>query len=194
MTAPHFFSAEEFRDWLDEHHASEVEVWVGFHRKGTGRTTMTWSDSVDEALCYGWIDGIRKSLDEERYVIRFTPRKSASIWSEVNMAKVKTLIAEGRMRPGGLAAWERRDEARSGVYSFERKAAALDAKQIAKFRKNRRAWKFFESQPPSYRRLTAHYVASAKREETREKRLATLIAYSAKGERIPQLASSAKRP
>lgn len=193
MTAtPFFFTAAEFRDWLSEHHASDVEVWVGFHKKATGRPSMSWSESVDEALCYGWIDGVRKSLDAERYVIRFSPRKAVSIWSDVNMAKVKKLIAEGRMRPSGLAAWERRDEARSGIYSFERKAASLDDAQIALFRKNRGAWKFFEAQPPGYRRIAAHYVSSAKREETREKRLAVLIAHSAKGERLPALARPEK--
>ena len=193
MTAPHFFVAEEFRRWLDEHHASEAEVWVGFHKKATGRPTMTWSESVDEALCYGWIDGIRKSLDAERYVIRFTPRKSLSIWSDVNIAKVRKLIEEDRMRPAGLAAWARRDEAKSGVHSFERKAAKLSDAQLALFRKNRSAWRFFEAQPPGYQRLAAHYVSSAKREETREKRLATLITHSAKGERLPGVVTPAKR-
>lgn len=186
MTAPHFFSAAEFRAWLDEHHASEVAVLVGYYKKGTGRPSMTWSESVDEALCYGWIDGVRKSLDAERYVIRFSPRKAVSIWSNVNIAKVKLLIETGRMRPAGLAAWARRDEIRSGIYSFERKTAALGDAQEALFRKNRRAWSFFEAQPPYYKRVASHYVSSAKREETREKRLAALIAHSARGERLPQ--------
>lgn len=192
MTAPLFFTAEEFRRWLDEHHANAVEVWIGFHRKATNRPTMTWSESVDEALCYGWIDGVRKTIDAERYVIRFSPRKPVSIWSDVNSAKVKKLIDEGRMRPSGMAAWERRDEAKSGIYSFERKAATLSDTQLEAFRKNRVAWKFFEAQPPGYRRLAAHYVSSAKREETREKRLAVLIAHSGKGERLPGLSRPAK--
>ena len=193
MTAPHFFSPEEFRAWLHEHHASEAEVWIGFHRKATGRCAMSWPESVDEALCYGWIDGIRKSLDDERYVIRFTPRKTMSIWSEVNIAKVKHLIEAGRMQPPGLAAWARRDEAKSGVYSFERKAATLSPEQVALFQKNRRAWSFFEAQPPYYKRVAAHYVSSAKREETRAKRLATLIGHSAKEERLPGVSSPPKR-
>ncbi len=192
MTAPHFFSAEDFRVWLVTHHASATEVWVGFHKKATGQSTMTWSESVDEALCFGWIDGVRKSLDAERYVIRFSPRKAVSIWSEVNIAKVRRLIDEGRMRPAGMAAWARRDEAKSGIYSFERKAAALDAAQLALFRKNRRAWSFFEAQPPYYKRVAAHYVSSAKREETRNKRLAILIERSAKGERLPGISSPPK--
>ena len=193
MTAPHFFTAEEFREWLEDHHATHAEVWIGYYKKSTGRPNMTWSDSVDEALCYGWIDGIRKTLDAERYVIRFTPRKSLSIWSDVNIAKVKKLIEEDRMRPAGLAAWARRDEAKSGVYSFERKAATLNDTQLALFKKNRAAWRFFEAQPPGYRRLAAHYVTSAKREETREKRLATLIAHSAKGERLPGFVTPGKK-
>jgi uncharacterized protein YdeI (YjbR/CyaY-like superfamily) len=193
MTAPHFFIAEEFRRWLEAHHATDTEVWVGFYKKGTGRPTMTWSESVDEALCYGWIDGVRKSLDAERYVIRFSPRKAVSIWSNVNIAKVGRLIEAGRMRPAGMAAWARRDETKSGIYSFERMAATLNDAQTAQFRKNRRAWSFFEKQPPYYKRVAAHYVSSAKREETRARRLAILISHSAKGERLPGI-SPAKPP
>jgi uncharacterized protein YdeI (YjbR/CyaY-like superfamily) len=193
MTAAQFFATpHEFRDWLDAHHASVGELWVGYWKQGTGRPGIGWPESVDEALCYGWIDGVRKSIDAEQYVIRFTPRKPVSIWSNVNIAKVKKLIEEDRMRPAGLAAWERRDEARSGVYAFERKAAGLDALQEARFRKNRRAWTFFETQPPYYRRVAAHYVSSAKREETREKRRVALIAHSARGERLPQYLSPTK--
>lgn len=166
---------------------------MGYYKKGTRKPSMTWPDSVDEALCYGWIDGVRKSLDDERYVIRFTPRKPVSIWSNVNIAKVKKLIEEGRMRPAGLAAWELRDEARSGIYSFEGKAATFSAGQEARFRKNQRAWTFFEAQPAGYRRLAAHYVSSAKREETRDRRLAALILHSAKGERLPQYQSPTKQ-
>ncbi len=165
---------------------------MGYWKQGTGRPGIGWPESVDEALCYGWIDGVRKSIDAEQYVIRFTPRKPVSIWSNVNIAKVKKLIEEDRMRPAGLAAWERRDEARSGVYAFERKAAGLDALQEARFRKNRRAWTFFETQPPYYRRVAGHYVSSAKREETREKRLVALIAHSARRERLPQYLSPTK--
>jgi uncharacterized protein YdeI (YjbR/CyaY-like superfamily) len=143
MTAPHFFTREELRCWLDQHHQREVEAWIGFYRKGSGRPTMTWSESVDEALCHGWIDGVRKSIDSERYVIRFTPRRAVSIWSNVNIAKVGALIEAGRMHAAGLAAWARRDESRSGIYAFERKAATLGEVQVALFRKNRRALDFF---------------------------------------------------
>ncbi len=166
---------------------------MGYYKKGTGKPSMTWPDSVDEALCYGWIDGVRKSLDDERYVIRFTPRKPVSIWSNVNIAKVRKLIEQGRMRPAGLAAWERRDEARSGIYAFERKAASFSADHEARFRKNQRAWTFFAAQPAGYKRVAAHYVSSAKREETRARRLAALIMHSAKGERLPQYLSPAKQ-
>jgi len=193
MTSPLFFEdAEAFRRWLDTHHAGAVELWVGYHKKGSGRPSMTWPESVDEALCYGWIDGVRKSLGSESYVIRFTPRKPVSIWSNVNIANVEMLIAEGRMMPAGLAAWARRDEKRSGVYAFERKAASLGVEQLRRFKANKRAWAFYEAQPPYYRRVAAHYVASAKREETRERRLVALISHSAKGERLPQFLGPAK--
>jgi uncharacterized protein YdeI (YjbR/CyaY-like superfamily) len=148
---------------------------------------------VDEALCYGWIDGVRRSLGEERYSIRFTPRKPSSMWSNVNIAKVQALLAQGRMMPAGVAAWERRDPARSGIYSFERQeAAAFDAEAERRFARNRAAWKYFQAQPPGYRRLATHYVISAKRPETRERRLSALIEHSARGERLPQTLSERK--
>ena len=193
MTSPLFFlTPNDFRLWLDAHHASAREVWIGYFKKSSGKPSMTWPESVDEALCYGWIDGVRKSLDTERYVIRFSPRKRTSIWSEVNIAKVKKLLAEGRMMPAGLSAWELRDEKRSGVYSFERKAASFSAEHERQFRKHRTAWEFFEAQPAYYKRVAAHYVGSAKREETRERRLQALIAHSAKAERLPQFLSPVK--
>jgi uncharacterized protein YdeI (YjbR/CyaY-like superfamily) len=179
-----FASSGEFRDWLHAHHATATEVLVGFHRKGSGRPSMTWSESVDEALCYGWIDGVRRTIDDQRYSIRFTPRKARSIWSNVNIAKVKALIAEGRMQPAGLAAWERRSEERSGVYSFERPALVLDAESERRFRKHTKAWRFFEAQPPGYRKQMIGRVMSAKRAETRERRLALLIEHSAAGKRM----------
>jgi len=185
MPAPRYFaSPAEFRDWLDAHHATETELLVGFHRKATGRPTMTWPESVDEALCYGWIDGVRRSVDESRYSIRFTPRKPRSIWSRVNIAKVEKLIAEGRMRPAGMAAWALRSEERSGIYSFEREAMAFDAELEQRFRRNARAWKFFGEQPPGYRKQMTARVMSAKRAETRERRLELLIEASARGERL----------
>jgi uncharacterized protein YdeI (YjbR/CyaY-like superfamily) len=195
MIEPRFFPTPAlFRAWLDANHASAAELLVGFYRKDSGKPSITWPESVDEALCYGWIDGIRRSLDEDKYTIRFTPRKPTSIWSNVNIAKVEALLKAGRMMPAGLAAWEKRDPAKSGIYSFERRvAAAFDAESERRFKRNRAAWTHFQAQPPGYRRLATHYVVSAKRPETREKRLAALIAHSARGERLPQTLSPRKK-
>ena len=195
MSSPRFFpTAADFRAWLHANHGRMTELVVGFHRKGSGKPSITWPESVDEALCYGWIDGVRRSLDEHSYTIRFTPRKATSIWSNVNIAKAEALLAAGKMMPAGLAAWERRDPARSGIYSFEREEpAAFDATMERRFRANRAAWKFFCAQPTGYRRVATHLVVSAKRPETREKRLATLIGCSARGERLPQLVSAKRK-
>jgi uncharacterized protein YdeI (YjbR/CyaY-like superfamily) len=189
---PRFFaSAEEFRAWLEANHERETELLVGFYKKGSGKPSITWPESVDEALCFGWIDGVRRSLDAERYTIRFTPRKPSSIWSKVNMAKVAAQLKAGRMRPAGLAAWERRNPEKSGIYSFEREhPAEFDAESERRFRRERAAWRFFQEQPPGYRRLATHYVTSAKRPETRERRLTVLIEHSARDERLPQLSST----
>lgn len=154
---------------------------------------MTWPESVDEALSYGWSDGLRKSIGDVSYVIRFTPRKPTSIWSNANIAKVNRLIEQGRMAPAGLATWALRDEKRSGVYAFERQAATRDTNAERLFKRNKSAWSFFQAQPPYYRRVAAHYVSSAKREETRERRLAALIEHSAKQQRIPQFLSPLRR-
>ena len=185
---PRFFaSPDEFRAWLEANHAGERELLVGFYKKGSGIPSITWPESVDEALCFGWIDGVRRTIDAERYTIRFTPRKPTSIWSNVNIAKVAMLLKAGRMKPAGLAAWERRDPEKSGIYSFERQhPAEFDADAERRFRRERAAWRFFQAQPPGYRRLATHYVTSAKRPETRERRLALLIEHSARGERLPQ--------
>jgi uncharacterized protein YdeI (YjbR/CyaY-like superfamily) len=194
MTKPRFFPTPgAFRTWLDANHASATELLVGFYRKDSGKPSITWPESVDEALCYGWIDGVRRSLDGESYTIRFTPRRPRSIWSKVNMAKVEALLKAGRMMPAGLAAWEKRDPAKSGIYSFERETAAFDAELERHFKRNRAAWKFFQAQPPGYRRLATFYVVSAKRPETREKRLAVLIEHSAHGERLPLTLSPKKK-
>ena len=184
-----FASPGAFRAWLEAHHATATELWVGFHKKATGLPTLTWSESVDEALCFGWIDGVRKRLDEHRYVIRFTPRKPDSAWSAVNLAKMAGLLESGRVAPAGLAAYERRSAAKSRVYSYEqRQRAELEPGLARRFRAATRAWAFFESQPPGYRRIATCWVVSAKREETRRRRLATLIACSSTGERLPELA------
>jgi uncharacterized protein YdeI (YjbR/CyaY-like superfamily) len=187
---PTFFETpEQFRAWLEEHHETATELLVGFYKKGTGRPSITWPQSVDEALCFGWIDGIRRGIDDESYSIRFTPRKPTSNWSSVNIARVAELEKEGRMRPAGRAAFERRSAARSGIYSYEqRKAARLDPQQQREFEsENPEAWAFFSTQPPGYRQQAIHWVVNAKRPETRAKRLATLIADSAAGRRLERL-------
>jgi len=181
-----FESPDHFRRWLAEHHASEVELWVGYYKKATGKQTMTWAESVDEALCYGWIDGIRRSVDEESYTNRFTPRRRGSHWSRVNLERVTALIEAGRMEPPGLVAYEARDPARSGRYSFERERARFSAEQEATFRSHVSAWTFWTSQPAGYRKQATWWVTSAKREETRARRLTSLIEDSANGLRIKQ--------
>jgi uncharacterized protein YdeI (YjbR/CyaY-like superfamily) len=182
---PTFFpTPADFRAWLERHHATETELLVGYYKKGSGKPSITWPESVDEALCFGWIDGIRRRIDDESYSIRFTPRKPTSNWSSVNIERVAELREEGRMRPAGLAAFERRSEARSGIYSYEqRKAARFDADQEREFRANEAAWSFFQAQPPGYRQQSTYWVVSAKREDTRRKRLASLIELSAAGRR-----------
>ena len=183
-----FKSPAAFRAWLRVHHKKEMALWVGFWKKHTGKPSLTWQESVDEALCYGWIDGTRKARDAESYIQRFTPRKKRSNWSDINIGRVAALTTKGRMRPAGLAAFAAREAARSGVYSFEQRASvALTAAELRRFRAERGAWKFFESQPPGYKKTATWWVVSAKREETRGKRLATLIADSAAGLRIAML-------
>ena len=190
--APTFFAtAQRFRAWFETHHATASELWVGFYKKGSGRPSITWPESVDEALCVGWIDGVRKTIDDERYMIRFTPRKAKSTWSAVNVKRVAELTAQGRMRQAGLDAFARRDDARTAIYSYEqRRNAALAPAEERALRANKKAWAFFEAQAPWYRRTATYWITSAKRPETRARRLATLIADSAKGERIGLLTVS----
>jgi len=186
----HFFDGPEaWRAWLAEHHATEREVEVGFYRKATGLQTMTWSQAVDEALCFGWIDGVRHSIDDVSYRNRFTPRKPRSNWSRVNIAKVGALIAQGRMESAGLAAFEARTDANSGVYSFEQaeRPDRLPAEYDARLREDPAAAADFDARPPSYRRAAVHWVTSAKREETRQRRLAQLIERAAQGRPAPPL-------
>ena len=183
-----FATPAEFRAWLAKHHQTANELWVGFYKKDSGRPSITWPESVDEALCVGWIDGIRKTIDAQSYKIRFTPRKATSTWSAVNIARVAELTREKRMRPAGLAAFERRSEAKSGIYAYEqRQNAAFTPAEEQQFRANAKAWKFFQAQPAGYRKTTTWWVICAKRDETRAKRLATLIADSAAGLPIAQL-------
>jgi uncharacterized protein YdeI (YjbR/CyaY-like superfamily) len=186
---PIFFeSPAELRAWLEQNHDKETELLVGAYRKATGKPTVTWPQIVDEALCFGWIDGIRRGIDDESWSIRLTPRKPTSNWSSVNIKRVGELEKEGRMTPAGRAAFARRSEERSGIYSYEqRRKARLDAEQEREFRANEKAWTFFRSQPPGYRRTATHWVVSAKREETRRRRLATLIEDSAAGRRLRHL-------
>jgi uncharacterized protein YdeI (YjbR/CyaY-like superfamily) len=182
---PRFFkSSAELRRWLVENHDSEDELLVGLHKKGTGKPSITWPELVDQLLCFGWIDGVRKSLDDERYTIRVTPRRKGSIWSAVNLRRVPELIRLGWMEPAGLAAYEARDEERTRVYSYEREHAAFDAEIEAALRANTKAWSFFAAQPPGYRKLIAHWVMSAKRQETRLRRLERLMQDSEDGRRV----------
>lgn len=187
--APLFFATPaEFRAWLAKNHETTNELWVGFYKKESGRSSITWPESVDEALCVGWIDGIRKTIDAESYKIRFTSRKPTSAWSAVNIGRVAELKRQGRMKPAGVEAFERRSEVKSGIYAYEqRQHAAFALAEEKQFRANAKAWKFFQAQPAGYRKTTAWWVISAKREATRAKRLATLIEDSAAGLPIRQL-------
>ena len=186
--APIFFpEAAEFQAWLEVHHASSDHLWVGYYKKATGKPSVTWEDTVEEALCFGWIDGIRKSRDDESYVIRFTPRKPRSVWSQRNIDLVERLTAEGRMKPDGLAAFAHKDVHPDSGYRAADRTAELTDEMTDRFKAARGAWEFYQEQPPGYRRQTARWVMSAKREETRQGRLSTLIADSANRLRIKQL-------
>lgn len=190
MPATFFPTPSDLRHWLSEHHDEADELWVGYYKKATGKPSMTWPESVDEALCYGWIDGLRRSIDEEAYQIRFTPRRARSHWSRVNLERVAALIGESRMAPSGLAAYEARDPERSGRYSCELSEARFSAEQVAAFQAHPEAWAFWSAQPPGYRKQAMWWVVSAKREDTRSRRLSTLIEDSANGLRIKQLRRS----
>ena len=192
--ATYFDSPTAFRRWLERHHEVESELWVGFHKRGTGKPSLTWPESVDEALCFGWIDGVRQRVDDERYRIRFTPRRATSIWSAVNIRRMGELIAAKRVASAGLAAFERRRDDKSAIYAYEqRQSARLSAEDAKRFRANRKAWAFFEAQAPWYRRLVTYRVTSAKREETRKKRLDELIEKCARGERFEMMAAAKSR-
>ncbi len=191
MPEPIFFeSPEQLRAWFDANHATESELWLGYYKKASGRPSVTWPQAVDEALCVGWIDGVLRRIDEHSHMQRFTPRKPSSTWSKVNIAKVEKLTAEGRMRPAGLAAYERRSERRTGIYSYEQpreEADALAAPWEAELRTHEKAWAFFATQPPSYTRTALHRIASAKKEETRRRRFDELVEASEAGRRIKAL-------
>ncbi len=179
-----FVSQSDFRKWLKKNHGKESELLVGFYKSGSGKPCMTWSESVDQAICFGWIDGLRKSINKESYFIRFTPRKSTSIWSAVNIRKVEKLTNQGLMQPSGIASFKLRQEHRSKIYSYEKEAAKLSDSFEKKFRANKKAWDFFHSQPPSYRKTVLHLIMSAKREITQLARLEKVILISEKGKRL----------
>ena len=180
----YFSTISEFRQWLEENHVSERELQVGFYKKNSGRFNFSWSEAVDQAICYGWIDGVRNAVDEISYMVRFTPRKPTSIWSAVNIKKVEELSRLGLMRSAGVAAFEKRDESKSAIYAYEQKNAALGEDYEARFRANVKAWDYFEAQAAYYRRTAIWWVISAKQEETRLKRLGILISNSEAGKKV----------
>jgi uncharacterized protein YdeI (YjbR/CyaY-like superfamily) len=180
----YFKTPRELRRWLKANHLKAEELWVGFYKKGSGHRSITWPESVDEALCVGWIDGIRKNIDAVRYTIRFSPRKRTSVWSAVNIRRMNELLADKRVLPPGAQAFAARRENKSGIYSYEQRRDQLEEPYATLLQKNRKAWTFFAAQPPGYRKVMGWYVVSAKREETRLARLKTLIAACEKGKRL----------
>jgi uncharacterized protein YdeI (YjbR/CyaY-like superfamily) len=188
MRPTYFRTPSEFRDWLKEHHDKEAELWVGFHKKGSGMPSITWSEAVDEALCYGWVDSIRRSVDDKRFMNRFTPRKPSSNWSEVNVRRVEELTRQRRMRMPGRKAFEARRPKKAGTYSYEQRyEVKLPPELERRFRARTKAWTWFQDQSASYRSTALYWVMSAKKQETRGRRLATLIEDSAAGQRVPPL-------
>jgi uncharacterized protein YdeI (YjbR/CyaY-like superfamily) len=193
--ATFFRTPGDWRAWLEAHAAEETQLWVGFYKRGSGEAGITWPESVDQALCFGWIDGRRQSIDDSRYRIRFSPRKPGSIWSTVNVARVEELRERGLMQPAGLAAFARRREGRSGVYSHEQSGEpVLEAAEEALFRARPGAWDFFRGQAASYRKAALWWIVNAKRPETRTRRLSTLIDDSAAERRIAHLQRPGGRP
>jgi uncharacterized protein YdeI (YjbR/CyaY-like superfamily) len=189
MSATFFATPAGFRQWLEENHDRAKDLLLGFYKTKSEKTGITYAEALDEALCFGWIDGIRKRIDDDSYTIRFTPRKPGSIWSLVNVRKVEELIQKKRMKPGGLKAFEARDEKKTGIYSFEGSARGLEAAAEKEFRSHQKAWDFYQKQAPSYRKAAEHWAMGAKKEETRAKRLARLIEDSERGVRLAHLTS-----
>lgn len=191
---PKFFaSAAAFRKWLEQNHDRKDELWVGLYKKASGKGGLTYREAVDQALCFGWIDGRSKSIDEVSYRQRFTPRREGSIWSAVNIRRIGELKEAGLMRPAGLEVFETRDPTKQGLYSFENEERSLEKEQEKEFRRNKKAWEYFQAQPRGYRRTAIWWVVSAKREETRQRRLAALIADSEAGKRLKHLTSPPRR-
>jgi len=187
MSAPKFFKTPaDFRKWLEKNHDSATELWVGYYKKDSGKASITWPESVDEALCFGWIDGIRKSIDADSYKIRFTPRRPRSIWSAVNINRAKQLTKLKRMAPAGLKAFAAREENRSGIYIYEQRSVELPEPYLSRLKNNSVAWNYLQEERASYRKAVNWWVLSAKREETRLRRLNELIEHSAQRQRLPQ--------
>ena len=187
MSEPMFFATRaRWRAWLERNHAGKTELVVGFHKVGSGRPSITYDESVEEALCFGWIDGVRRRIDETSYSMRFTPRRPKTYWSTVNLERFARLRAEGKVAPAGLEAFERREDDVDRRYSFERDSIDFDRDQKAAFRKNQAAWTYWQAQPPGYRKVATWWVVSPKREATRQAHLEKLIEHSANGERLPQ--------
>jgi len=185
MASPTYFPSEgEFRTWLQANHETAPELLVGFWKKSSGKPSIDWPQARDQALCFGWIDGVRRSLGDDAYTIRFTPRRKGSIWSKVNVERFAALKAEGLMTAAGERAYEE-NKGKSGLYAYERQLASLSPEDEVQFRKNGKAWADWEKRPPGYRKVVLHWVTSAKRPETRAKRLAILIESSSRGEKIP---------
>jgi uncharacterized protein YdeI (YjbR/CyaY-like superfamily) len=187
-----FKSSNEFRKWLAERHDKTSELWLGFYKKKSGKASLTYQQALDEALCFGWIDGVRKSHDEDSYIIRFSPRKAKSIWSRINIKRVEELKRLGRMKPPGIKAFESRDPRKSGIYSFENAERKLNPAYEKRFKAYPKAWAFFQAQPPGYKRTATFWVMSAKKEDTRLSRLARLVADSDNGVRLGIITGAAK--
>jgi len=192
-TIAHFSSPEEFRKWLAKNHAAATELFVGFYKKSSGKKSATYSEALDEALCFGWIDGVRRSINSESYTIRFTPRRPKSIWSLVNVRHVKRLQKSGKMAEPGIKAFALREKHRTGIYSFEQKRPGLSARFKKLFRANAPAWEFFTKQAPWYQRTAGHWVVRAKQDETQMRRFAKLVEVSGKGRRLDQLTPKGQR-
>ena len=185
MTNVLFFETPaDFREWLSQHYDKQTEQWIGLYKKATNKPSITWSESVDQALCFGWIDGLRKKIDEESYKIRFTPRRANSVWSAVNLKKMKELIAQGLMQPPGLEIYEKRDPAKEQIYGYEQKATTLPEPYLQQLKANEKAWDFFSNAAPFYKKQMTHWISSAKKEETKQRRLLKLIEYSEAGKKV----------
>jgi uncharacterized protein YdeI (YjbR/CyaY-like superfamily) len=184
MAVVFFATPNEFRQWLEEHHQTETELLVGYYKVGSGKASMSWSESVDQALCFGWIDGVRRSIDEESYCNRFTPRKSTSNWSAINIKKVEDLTRAGLMAPAGLLAFSKRKKENSEIYSYENEPVVLSSEYEARFQNSLQAWEFFCAQPPSYRKPRISWIMAAKQEQTRVSRLDKLIEASDRKQRL----------